>query len=79
MVCDARLLKGLGEALHLLRELRSEVCQLRDQLPELNRLRAIEEAARDYCDLTPDRVDETPAPLLFARLQAALAAKEADQ
>jgi hypothetical protein len=43
---------------------------------ELRRLRAIEAAARAYCDLTPERADETPAPLLFAKLQAALAAKE---
>ena len=42
---------------------------------ELRRLRAIEAAARAYCDLTPDRADETPAPLLFSKLQAALAAK----
>ncbi|MCA3010287.1 MAG: hypothetical protein INH34_18085 [Phycisphaerales bacterium] len=42
---------------------------------ELDRLRAIEAAARAYCDLTPERADETPAPLLFAKLQAALAAK----
>lgn len=42
---------------------------------EVDRLLAIEAAARAYCDLTPDRADETPAPLLFARLQAALAAK----
>jgi hypothetical protein len=45
-------------------------------LAEIKRLRAIEAAAQDYCDLTPDRADETPAPLLFTRLQAALAEKE---
>lgn len=44
---------------------------------EVERLRAIEAAARAYCDLTPERADETPAPLLFAKLQAALAAKDA--
>jgi hypothetical protein len=43
---------------------------------EVERLRAIEAAARAYCDLTPERADETPAPLLFAKLQAAIAAKE---
>lgn len=42
---------------------------------ELRRLRSVEAAARAYCDLTPERADETPPPLLFARLQAALAAK----
>lgn len=42
-------------------------------LAELRRLRAIEAAARAYVDLTEDRVDYVP--LLFARLQAALAAK----
>ena len=41
---------------------------------EVERLRAIETAARAYVDLTPDRVDFVP--LLFAKLQAALAAKE---
>lgn len=41
---------------------------------ELRRLRAIEAAARAYCDLTPDRVDSVP--LLFSKLQAALAPKE---
>jgi hypothetical protein len=46
-------------------------------LEEIQRLRAIEAAARAYCDLTPERADETPAPLLFAKLQAALAAKDA--
>jgi hypothetical protein len=45
-------------------------------IAEVRRLRAIEAAARAYCDLTPERADETPAPLLFAKLQAALAAKE---
>ncbi len=40
---------------------------------EVERLRVIEAAARAYCDLTPDRVDYVP--LLFAKLQAALAAK----
>jgi hypothetical protein len=45
-------------------------------LEEIQRLRAIEAAARAYCDLTPKRADETPAPLLFSRLQAALAAKD---
>ena len=45
-------------------------------IAEIRRLRAIEAAARAYCDLTPERADETPAPLLFAKLQAALAAKE---
>ena len=76
MVCDQRLLIWPREALYLLRELRSDVRKIRDQLPELDRLRAIEAAARAYCDLTPERADETPAPLLFAKLQAALAAKE---
>ena len=41
---------------------------------ELRRLRAIEAAARAYVDLTPDRVDYVP--LLFAKLQASVAAKE---
>jgi DNA-binding Lrp family transcriptional regulator len=45
-------------------------------IAEVRRLRAIEAAARAYCDLTSERADETPAPLLFAKLQAALAAKE---
>ena len=76
MVCDQRLLIWPREALYLLRELRSDVRKIRDQLPELDRLRAIEAAARAYCDLTPERADETPAPLLFAKLQAAIAAKE---
>jgi hypothetical protein len=51
--------------------------ELERRLAELDRLRAIEAAARAYCDLTPERADETPAPLLFAKLQAALAAKDA--
>lgn len=59
----------------------SFLVELRNAAPalfaELRRLRAIEAAARAYCDLTPDRADETPAPLLFAKLQAAVAAKEA--
>lgn len=61
------------------RELQIEVEILEAKLWRANaqilRLRAIEAAARAYCDLTPDRADETPAPMLFARLQAALAAK----
>jgi hypothetical protein len=45
-------------------------------LAENKRLRAIEAAARAYCDLTPERADWLPAALLFAKLQDALAAKE---
>lgn len=43
-------------------------------LAEIKRLRAIKAAAEAYVDLTPDRVDYVP--LLFAKLQAAVAAKE---
>ncbi len=56
----------------------SFIVALRNAAPalfaEMRRLRAIEEAARAYVDLTPDRVDYVP--LLFAKLQAAVAAKE---
>ena len=56
---------------------RQNAAELLAARAELRRLRAIEAAARAYCDLTPERADETPAPLLFAKLQAALAAKDA--
>ena len=59
----------------------SFIVALRNAAPalfaEMRRLRAIEAAARAYVDLTPERYDETPSPLLFARLQAAVAAKDA--
>lgn len=59
----------------------SFIVALRNAAPalfaELRRLRVIEAAARAYVDLTEDRVDYVP--LLFAKLQAALAAKETNQ
>ena len=58
----------------------SFIVALRNAAPalfaEVRRLRVIEEAARVYVDLTPDRVDYVPS--LFAKLQAAVAAKEAN-
>jgi hypothetical protein len=48
--------------------------EVRALIQEVRRLRAIEAAARAYVDLTPDRVDWVPS--LFAKLQAAVAAKE---
>ena len=80
MVCDQRLLIWPREALYLLRELRSDVCKIRDQLPELDRLRAIEAAARnlDTDHAEPDGLWVT-VPILvehWNELRAALAAKE---
>lgn len=58
----------------------SYIVALRNAAPalfaEVRRLRAIEAAARAYVDLDARMEAETPSHYLFARLQAALAAKE---
>lgn len=70
---EQEILRQVRANNQILRQIRDS---LKPQPSEYERLRAIEAAARAYCDLTPERADETPAPLLFAKLQAALAAKE---
>jgi hypothetical protein len=74
VVCDQRLLIWPREALYLLRELRSDVCKIRDQLSELDRLRAIEAAARSYMACAHEGPWEQFTSSL-ASLEAALAAK----